>query len=320
MKCASCGSTRIKRRDTGEYYCEYCGTQCVISGGDFRNSKPDVRINPRMFAFSILLTVNLVFILFVLWFLNRPDEATHESGLHSTEIELSDAAEAEAKQTEFIKEAEAKKTLSGAVEYGADAIDTVHPPEAEFSNVHIIPDSIGNEYFVGYYTNTGKSPLRKPEVTVTLFDEAGKELASKKGYGIRDFLLPGEVVPVVILLTAVPEYSRYETSFEAKHPYSASNLVLPKITLQNVRMRTGDFGGRYVVSGRVVNNGKHSASYINFIAVLLDENKKIISYGTGYLEDSLLKPGESSSFSISSISVNGTPASFQLFYDGRVKD
>ncbi len=295
MQCKQCSSIDFEKISPGEYRCKYCGAIQIIDGRSGSPLLPSIRgLNNKKVRTSLIVIGAAVVLTVLFGYFFTARQAPGPGFTDSIPV--------------------GPEKMS---EFGSEDIEEEVTPEGKFTDVAEVPDSIGNVYFIGMYRNTGKSPMRKPLVSVTLYNKAGRKVAAGRGYGVRDILLPGEETPVKILVNNPPGYERYEIEHNPEPPYSFSTYNRPKLTFDNVKVAKGKYSG-YEVTGEVYNKSGAGAKYVEVVAVLFDENKKIIGSGRDYVKTDILKSGDYSPFRVGVTSVMGIPQSFKLDYSGRL--
>ncbi len=298
MQCKNCSSGDFEKLSEYEYRCRYCGSLKVLESLAPRKEVPEARTGRAVQAGppALLIIVGVIILLGLIGYLNKGKSSPPRTRKTVTSV------------TDL-------KPVPPA-EFGSSSVEKVYPPEGEFVGVQGIPDSIGNIYFMGMYKNTGKAILRKPRVEVTLYSADGRKVASGRGYGIREVLLPGEETPVRILITRPPAFTRYKITHEPQYPYSSTDLNRPSMKFANARLVKSRYSG-FEVQGEIHNADEGRVRSVNIAAVVYDAKKKIIGSGTAYLKESSLQSGEYGPFMVRVTTVRGVPHSFILDYEAR---
>ena len=147
-----------------------------------------------------------------------------------------------------------------------------------------------------------------------LYSQTHRKVAAGRGYGIRDFLLPGEETPVKVLVSRAPPYSTFEILLKPEKPFLSSNLKRAKMIFEKVKLTKGYYSG-YDVQGEVRSGSVKAVRHLNIITLLYDRDNQIVGSGTGYIAEGVLHSGDYSPFSINITAVKGTPVSFKLDYN-----
>ncbi|MFC1669927.1 hypothetical protein ACFL20_05990 [Spirochaetota bacterium] len=292
MKCKNCSGQDFAKISDDEFKCKYCGTKLFLKNRDNIEIHLSEKTKNKLIRITSIFFVVILFSAFLAYFFRSRPVNRSDENISGKPRKLS--------------------------EFGGDSIVKENPPLGKFDRVSVIPDSIGNIYFAGIYSNIGKTPVAKPEVAIILYSKMGRKIASGHGYGIRNILLPGEETPVSILISNAPEYFRYEIKHTPKRPYSFNIKRRAKIILKNTKLKKGKYSG-YVVIGDIYNIDDSAIKYMNLNALLFDKKKKIIGFGTGYLKEKNLKPNDYSPFKIKITTVVGKPKSFKLDYNALLK-
>jgi len=184
---------------------------------------------------------------------------------------------------------------------------------AEFINVSVLPDSIGNIYFIGFYKNTGETPVL-PRAEIALYDSKGEKIAVAFGYGIRGYILPGEETPISVLVSKAPQYKEFKSTGTPEMPVYISKRPNMKITNLKLIFPKLRFD-HHTLTGKIQNLDKE-ASYVQIAAALLDGKGKIIGYSSNFLGQTRISSGDTAPFKISFYLVDGKPESFKVEYTG----
>jgi hypothetical protein len=293
MDCRKCGSSHLEKIGEKDYRCVYCGTITRDYGPAGSGSRMDHPVRGKKPGRKKVLLAAAVagisLFLIALWFVLRQDTPDPS-----------------------------RENRVEPARFGKESMDIPPPPEAVFDSISVLPDSIGNVYFLGKCKNTGKSPVKKPEVVVVLF-KGEKKVATGKGYAPLDYLLPGEETPVKILLKKPPSYDRYEIRYEPEAASSYQDLRRGKLQYTETKLSPGDFHG-YRVAGEAKNVSDLKLRFVRIVALLYDENGKITGMGNSFLKQKRLVPGDYEPFQVDIYLVKDKPASFELYHSARIDD
>jgi|GEM_PF-1536781 len=308
MECKNCSGNDFKITSTGNYKCKYCGTLYY----EERRKVPRVKVkNFRRRILIISAVVGLLVTASLILYVGLEKEESSEWSRDEKTTEVPD------------RESNSDKTwgTEGIVTYKSDVRD--EPLEGKVLSSHPIRDSIGNIYFVAIVKNTGKAALRKPLVLVRLYSGKGEKLDTGRGYGFKDGLNPGEKTPVYILIKDYPKYSSFKTVYTPEKPFivSEDGILKKKFKgeVSSVTLKKGNIGTSYRVLGRIKNKSLMPASYVKVAAVLYNKKNEAIGYGTGYIGEKLLQPGDSDNFKIYITTVKGKPDHYDLYHEGMLK-
>ncbi len=289
LQCGQCGSHDIRREKDG-FVCNYCGTVHYGGGaGDLVSAALALARRHRAVtavAASLLLFVTALVIVF---FTGRNTPHQDEpAGIGS-------------------------ENGGGAIEKGGDSIEPEKKAGAEFTDIAALPDGIGNIYFVGMFTNTGETPVY-PRAEIALYAAGGMKVAVARGYGIRNYILPGEKTPVQVLVTAAPSYVAVRSIGVPEIPGYFQER--PKMAISGLNMKRPESRiDRYRVNGIVKNISGKNARYVQIGVAVFDGSGNIIGYGTNFLGQTLLAAGEESPFMVEIHLMKGEPARYMVEYD-----
>lgn len=296
LKCDNCASSDFEKISDHEYRCRYCGSVKIMEPGV---ASPENQTPPMLMPQKKhILALVLIFIIMIV-------------GLFLvTSRDLHTPPKSSPSNISF-----PKVKSSPLSQFGSDSVSIPPPPKASFDQAAAIPDSIGNCYFAGIYKNTGKSPLRKPMVVITLYSSNGRKVAQNHGYSIREILQPGEETPVSVLITHPPQWERFEATHLPQHPYPSTSYDRPVMKFRNCMLQKAKYTG-YEIRGEIVNLSDRPARRISMIAAVFDREKKIIGTARGYVSAISIAPNDYSPINIRITTVKGEPHSFVLDYEG----
>lgn len=190
-------------------------------------------------------------------------------------------------------------------------------PEGEFYYVNGFPDSIGNTYFVGTFTNRSGSSLLMPKFTVTLLSENGTSLGSSEGYGEKNIIANDETVSFEVLWSAIPKYDHYEITASAttyQGELSRPNLSLNSIQLKKIKNKGT------ILSGKIINEGTTIANFTRIKCLIIGAENKVIDYATFVLEKEDFLPKETQPFSFEFYRTREFPSLYYCETDGINKE
>lgn len=287
MQCRNCSGNEFRKTSSGNYKCSYCGTLYYPE----RKSSTAMKM-PRN-AFLTAAAVILIVLGAVVLVLQKP------CGKGDTET----------------------RPATGNGDYTFANIEKLPEPAAEVLSVDAIPDVIGNMYFLVMCKNTGNVAIRKPHVTIRLFSDKNKKIATGSGYSFADNLNPGDETPVYVLVRDCPEYSRHETDFTPELPYIIPEKgVFKKVfsaEITETSLRPGPYSGSFKIRGKIFNRSSYTGNYVQAAVVLYNKSRKVIGYGSSFISEKKLRPGDFDFFEISFHSLEENPDHYRIFYYGR---
>lgn len=289
MQCRNCSGNEFRKTESGNYKCAYCGTlyhEEKTGGSKGPGARKSLLIAAS--AAAILFTGGIIMSLFIFKGGSSPEGTGNKTG----------------------------------VENGVTFTAGNFPePEGKVLSVDVIPDSIGNHYFLAMCQNTGKVAINAPHVTVRLYS-GERKVGSGSGYSFMSDLNPGEITPVLILIQKPPAYTRFETEYNADKPFiiPGNGVFEKRFTgeFSDVQMKQ-DYGNFYRLKGRIKNTGALGAKFVQVAAVLFDQGGKVIGYDSAYISEKVLKPGYDDLFDMQIVRISGKPDHYKLYYYGTVE-
>jgi hypothetical protein len=313
MQCPQCSGTKFEKISISEFKCQYCQTVIYphevtwFRGTPQKNQEP---INTKKVIFGGVVFLTLIIFGLVL-FLGYKSPSSQSVKPHLPPISVTAKSEPIENSSETnlaLKPEENTNSVPQSVEF--NTVEVAEQPKAEFTQISEVPDSIGNVYFIGIYKNTGTVVIGKPKVVITLY--AGeKKVFQSHGYAQVDFLFPKEEVPVVVLCSKPPKYSKYVHSHTPEAPYSSRDVFKAKLTFMNAKIQPGKYKGSYTLSGEIKNDDSVGFKHVNIAGVILNKDKKFISHGSAYVSQDVLSPSDYAPFKFD-FYTKEVPASFIL--------
>lgn len=332
LRCDQCSSTDLTRLSEGEYRCNHCKAQMHVA------AKPESKVvviatkpspqKPSAWrtGLGIVLAIGLLVVAASLKAqrqarlrddrrqraLQRDIARSIDSRMGSNRLnvnELTGGHLAGSAQGGSIDPS--ANSPNKPVEYGSDAVAAPKAVRAVFSDAVALPDRVGNVYFIGIYKNTGEAAIERPRVEATLWDSKKQKLVVGSGYAPFMNLLPGEEVPVKILVQNAPVYETvtYRVAPEAVRFGSPQRF---KLTLDKPKLEPTQYGA-YRLSGTIRNNDSQELQFVHIVALLLDNKHSIVGMIDGFAGQRVLPAGDHSPYSIPSTLIKGTPTSFRLY-------
>lgn len=287
MQCRNCSGNEFSQTGGGNFKCSYCGTlfyeEKKVPGRSLNLSRK-AAISAGAGALFIAVIVLVI--------------VTKQYGSKGGE-QITDA------------------TGSGDIFNNVQSLDA---PSAEVTGVDLIPDTIGNLYFLVMCRNNGKAAIRLPYVTVRLFSAKNEKVATGTGYALSDNLNPGDETPVYILVKNCPEYARYEIDYKPELPYIVpeGGVFRKRFTAEitGAVVKSGPYEGTYTASGKIINRSNYTGSYVQVAVLLYDKQNKAIGYGSNYISEKKLKSGDYDFFDIVFYGIDSAPDHYRIFYHG----
>jgi hypothetical protein len=292
-QCRQCGSNDI-RLDGGVYICNYCGTvhHDAGAGNPVSFLAGFLGKNRLAITLSVLVTALAVGGLSFI-FIGRPATPGGTT--------ISPAGTG---------------TSGNPVDAGHDAIEPEKKVNALFTDISPLPDPIGNIYFVGMLKNNGETPV-SARAEIALCDEGDRKVAVARGYGIRPHILPGEKIPISILVTKAPPYRSVRSIGLPEIPTYLP--ARPKLSISHLKMKLPKHRFDYhVVTGKVTNISVEHAQYVQIAVTVFDGSGRIIGHASNFLGQTVLGPREESPFSVEIHLVKGNPDRFTVDYNAMV--
>lgn len=292
MQCRNCSGNEFTETSNGNHKCVYCGTLFYIEPRKNENVKQPAGYKPAKILILIVAVLGLSIAIGIVSFTARRAPSTGTK---------TDSAENHQTFTN-----ESKLPL----------------PKGEIAAVEAIPDIIGNVYFIVMCKNTGDIAMERPQVTIRLFSNKNEKIASGTGYAFKNYLNPGEISPVVVLITNCPRYSRHEIEFKPELPYiiPEGGVFIKRFTgtFSDVSLKQVSSANEHLLRGKIRNSSGFDALYVQVAAVLYDKNNRIAGYGYTFIKEKTLKPGDWDFFEINLTTVRSAPDHYTLFYDANI--
>lgn len=333
MQCRNCSSNSFVKTDSGNYRCEYCGTlfydeKAVNKGTQRTAQQPQQqarqtgttqsaprRQEPKKGCSPLVIFIVIGALIIIGITSNQKKKKS--STLKKPVVTNTVPAENDDDSGRGGGMA-GRVTTNAGKDSGMDA--PLIEPAGMVIEKGVVPDIIGNHYYVLLCSNSGRMATRMPEVTIRLYKDNTK-VGSGKGYGIMSDMNPGDVSPVLVLIQKVPAYTRYEVDYKPEAPYTMPDDGVFKkrfkAALHNVSFLSS--GTRsYRLKGAVSNTGAYTGQYVQVAAVLYDKSGAIVGYDSTYISEKKLAPGDFDFFDMNIYRVSGKPVKYKLFYYGRV--
>ncbi len=337
LRCDQCSSTDLTRLAEGEYRCNHCKSRMHVQAAPalkievVKPGAPEKK-SPLYTAGMVVLMLGLL-IAAVSLRAQRQERLRDERRQRALQRDIARSIESRMGTKPLQVQEITSGRLAGSggplavganssgtpsdsqpsrpVEYGSEAVVAPKVVRASFTDAVALPDRIGNVYFVGIYKNTGEAAIDHPRVEVTLWDGKKQKLAVGTGFAPFGNLLPGEEVPVKILMQHAPAYesASYHVAPEAVRFGTPPRF---KLTVETPKLEPASFGF-YRLSGSVRNADTQEVQFVHLAAVLLDAKHTIVGLVDGFAGQRNLPAGDHSPFSLQATLVRAAPTSFRLY-------
>ncbi|XDD45807.1 hypothetical protein AB3N60_13960 [Leptospira sp. WS39.C2] len=296
LQCPSCGSNNIYRESATIYRCSDCFDK-LPTGANYDSPPPKVYGTTKNTDSSPLSKYKYIFISVILgWtILGSIFTSVFQSNMNSTTTQEED--------TNIVIDPSASSTEIN--------------PQGDFYYINEFPDTIGNSYFVGTFTNTSGFVILMPKFTVTLYNEDGTTIASSEGYGEKNLIENNESVIFEVLWSEIPKYHHYQITVSAttyQGEISRPNLILQSVQLKKVKNKGT------VITGQIQNQGSTIANFARIKCLIIGSDNKVSDYGTFAIEKEDFLPMESQNFSMELFRTKVFPTLYYCETDGINKD
>ncbi len=302
IACPRCGASPSAAPDArGQYVCAYCGSHyhaqlpfaaqpaLVSSQLQPLSRKKSAAVSRGLAALGALLLLFAVGGLLAV-FQNRT----------SSRNENSDVSPASANDGSLAS--------SGASEQPASATFEAHGHASGYQS---------SFYVLGFVKNTSPFTIDKPKVTAVLFDEAGKELATRDGYAEGEVLASQASAPVKILVSDPPKYARIGFEVVArKASYLPEDSAGLRLEILEAPHSTG--GGSWELTGKVFNEGKLASRFVNILVLALDAKERLLGLDSTFVDGESIAPGASARFRAMPL-YDAPPNHFKYVVSGRAQ-
>lgn len=306
--CPRCGANPTAAPDVyGQYVCGYCGAR-------FRTQQPvapvarPVHVPPpaRPAAAPPKKTNVAVVVGAAAGFVVLGGAAAGAIAWQSAGVEKGAAALAAPQST---------PGNNGALAVSAATAEPEVPATASFQLESRAAGYKKSFYALGFVTNTSPFTIDKPKITAVLLDKAGKELATRDGYGECDSLAAHATAPVKVLVNEPPAFDELRFEVVAKKadyvPEPATDLRLEVLEKPHPT-----FGTSWEVTGKVFNEGKEQARFVKIDVLAFDAQNKLIGLDFTYVDGEALAAGASGRFRALPL-YDSAPHHFKLEVSGR---
>ncbi len=147
-------------------------------------------------------------------------------------------------------------------------------PEAHAS---LYPTAVGGIWCLGEIVNSTTGPITNLQVQVTLLDELGTPLVTKKTLAATDYLPPGKRAPFALLFTEpLPTAVKAEALLRRAEPIGG--ITSGFLPLEASRLTGGISGPQYRVAGQITNQVAALVERVTVVVTLYDDEDKVLAY------------------------------------------
>jgi hypothetical protein len=338
LRCDQCSSTDLTRLSEGEYRCNHCKAKLHIQPAPAPKvvvvaPSPPAKSSPLRTVATVVIALVLLVVAASLR-AGRQERLREERRQRALQRDIARSIESRMGSSRLHVGEITGGRLAGSggplaggsagssgdapppppskpVEYGSEAVVAPKAVRATFTDAVALPDRIGNIYFVGLYKNTGEAVIERPRVEATLWDSKKQKVAVGSGFAPFNNLLPGEEVPVKILVQHPPAHDSvtFHVAPEAMRYGSPQRF---KLTVEKPKLEPAAFGG-YRLTGVVRNGDSQDVQFVHIVGLLLDAKSGIVGLMDGFAGQRALPAGDHSPFSLQNGQVKAQPASFRLY-------
>ena len=288
IQCKNCSSNDLKKINSREYECNHCHSIFHVEG-KYAEALDEISRKERTFLRKSIpaLFILIAAVLLLLYFRgekNSGDDLADEKETAPSEI--------------GVPEKTNKLNL-------------------KIDNLHVFSTGLSEKKFTCIYHNTSTEIADSPQVEIQLFDKEGNFLKSETGYAEKDYLMPGESVPMLIRFDKIFPYDTFKAVVHSKKPYFSPH-ERPNLEIKHGNIKKAEFTGENI-KGYVKNLSSKPAGSVEIIVYFFDKDKRVIGIETAYADQNVIEPGDESSFTVTYYSLLGKPDHFQVDYEARFK-
>lgn len=193
---------------------------------------------------------------------------------------------------------------------------TPTPPPLTVRAVSFLDTRQGTLWCLGEVENPGSEPLAEVVVEVALFDGAGVLLAREAAFTQLDVIQPGQSVPFAILFKTPPtSFAQYQVAAVSGVPLSPQARYYLDLDAVDV---TGSLEGAdvYRLRGQLRNYGSEDAEAVRLVAVIYDQEDRVLAQRQAELAVSLLKAGAVTPFELDLTVTRGIVDHYKILVQG----
>ncbi|MBN1427522.1 MAG: hypothetical protein JXB07_04000 [Anaerolineae bacterium] len=191
-----------------------------------------------------------------------------------------------------------------------------------FASLNAWVDRNGGFVIAGQVLNNAAGALEFIRIEVLLYDAEDRLLFSMDDFVSSDTLLPGEYAPFSLTFSdGLPLGTvRYDLKASARYADMSIHTFYGPENFAVSSQADFDANGFLVVSGQARNEGVKTANLVKVIAVVFDEQGRVIATDTTLVDVQQLAPGQISTFSVSFAELGGVPSTFTVSAQGVIEE
>jgi DNA-directed RNA polymerase subunit RPC12/RpoP len=294
IACPRCGSTVSHAGVGGTFQCAHCETRFLVAqaaGG--ARSVTIVQAGGARVGVVAAVACLVVVAAGTAGFLAMRAPASEAVAARPVRVEVAARDGGQAATVEKSEKIEKIEKIEASAAAAAPP-----PPQATLEGTRHGKTSIGGEFWLTTYVNSGEVAIEGPAAVVSMFDETDRRVGEETGYAVASVLAPGDKVPLMVLAAKPPKYARVEVAPAPPRPRGYSAAPLP-MKVREMSVQAGSFGRPEAV-GTVVNEGDAAAAFTKVTVIGRSSSGEMVSYASGFATTtSAIAPGEESGFKIS---------------------
>ncbi len=182
--------------------------------------------------------------------------------------------------------------------------------------IYFLETEQGTLWGLGEVSNPGDAPVSEVVVEAALLNETGVVLAREAAYTQLDIIPPGETVPFAILFENPPSsFAQYQVIPVTGLPISSETRYYFDLEIFDSQGNPTGLNG-YQVEGQLKNTGESDTEAIRLVAVVYDEEGRVLAQRQAELEVELLKAGAIAPFVVDLIVPEGVVMDYKLVVQG----
>ncbi len=193
---------------------------------------------------------------------------------------------------------------------------TPTPPPLTVEAINFLETPQDTLWCVGRVSNPGADPLSEVVVEASLFDGSGLLLARAAAFVQLDVIPPGEAVPFAVLFEDPPgSFAQYHVAAVSGIPISDQARYYFDLEAFDVQGAQQDID-TYRLEGQLRNRGTQDVESIRLVAVVYDENNKVLAQRQADLAVERLKAGAITPFEMDLIVPHGVVDDYEVLVQG----
>ncbi|MBN1991244.1 MAG: DUF3426 domain-containing protein [Anaerolineae bacterium] len=193
---------------------------------------------------------------------------------------------------------------------------TPTPPPLVVEAVNFQEAPPGVLWCLGRVNNPGSKLLAEVVIEAALYDEAGGLLAREAAFTQLDVIQPGQAVPFAILFNTPPgSFAQYQVAAVSGIPVSTQARYYYDLEAFDLHGSQTDVA-TYRLTGQLRNRGPVDAEAIRLVAVVYDEDGRVLAQRQAELAVELLKAGAITPFVADLILPHGVVNHYEVLAQG----